>query len=75
MPFPGLPNIASGGGAIPITGGAATSGPATAIGGRFAPVNIAGLFGDAGTGTNSPLVPVLAIAGVAVLAFVLFKRR
>jgi len=66
---------AGAGSSIPITGGAATSGPiATDI--NFAPIRIGGVFsntGDAPVGSN--LLPILSIAAVAVLALFMFGRR
>lgn len=68
MPFP--LNLASGGGAIPITGGAATSGDVgTDV--RFAPVNVGGLFGSSAQSGNQFLLPAIIVA----VGLVLFSMR
>ena len=60
-----LPGISSGGGAIPITGGAATSGDVqSATGVDFGPVTVGGLFGS-GSNSNSNMLLHIG-AGIAI---------
>lgn len=69
-----LPGIASGGGAIPITGGAATSGDIGPTDIGFGPVNIGGLFGSDASSANQFVLPLLIIGGI-VLGVILLRRR
>jgi hypothetical protein len=70
-----LPSITSGGGAIPITGGAATAGDisgATDVG--FGPVNIGGVFGSEASSTGQFTLPLLII-GAIILGAIFLRRR
>lgn len=65
-------SLASGGGAIPITGGAATAGSiGTDV--RFAPVNVGGLFGSNATSSKSLLLPAIVVA-VAIIGFMALRK-
>jgi hypothetical protein len=72
--LPGLPSITSGGGAIPITGGAATSGDIGPTDIGFGTVNIGGVFGSE-AGGNKFALPLIIIAGVILGAMFLQRRR
>ena len=68
--IPGIGDIAD----SALTGGGASSGDvSSAVDVRFAPVNVAGLFGSPAQSANKFLVPTLVI-GVGLLAFILLRR-
>ena len=71
-----LLGLASGGGAIPITGGAAESGDisgATDVG--FGPVNIGGVFSSPAASGSPLILPALIIGGIILGAIFLRRRR
>ena len=73
MPIPGLPDINSGGGSIPISGTGGAAGPSRSGNISNAPINIAGLFGASASSQNQFLVPAL-IVGAAILVFAFRKK-
>lgn len=73
MPLPFLPSIASGGGAIPISGGPSSSGPITTDV-NAAPIRIGGLF-ESGTSSGGGFPVALVVGIVAVAAVVLLRKR
>lgn len=74
LPFAGPLLTAGAGSTLPITGGAATSGPIdTNI--SLAPIRIGSVFGDSGDNGGSNILPIVSLAAVAALAFMVFWPR
>jgi len=77
MPLPGfgIPGITQtgAGSSVPISAGGGTSGPATS-GFTGAPINIGGLFGSGASGTSN-LLPLIALAGIAITLGITLLRK